>query len=107
MSHAAAAINRRFRGDRAYTVRMLLKTVAVELGEIYVPAKLRETLDSKRVQEFAQTILNSGPPPAPIQLRRDEDRKRYVLVTGLHRLEAMRAVGETTIHAILVQARKH
>ena len=85
---------------------MLLKTVAVELGEIYVPAKLRETLDPNRVQEFAQTILTSGR-PAPIQLRRDEDRKRYVLVTGLHRLEAMRALGETTVEAILVQARKH
>ena len=85
---------------------MLLKTIAVELGEIYVPAKLRGTLDQKKVEEFAHTILNSGP-PAPIQLRRDEGRKRYVLVTGLHRLEALRAVGETTIEAILVQARKH
>ena len=85
---------------------MLLKTVAVELGEIYVPAKLRGTLDPNKVEEFAHTILNSGPPP-PIQLRRDEDRKRYVLVAGLHRLEAMRAIGETTIEAILVQARKH
>jgi sulfiredoxin len=93
-------------GDRVYAPRMLLKTVAVELGEIYVPAKLRSTLDPKKVQEFADTILNSGL-PAPIQLRRDEDRKRYVLVTGLHRLEAMRAVGETMIQAVLVQARKH
>lgn len=106
MNRAAAAINRRFRGDKAYTVQMPLQTVAVELGEIYVPAKLRGTLDPKKVEEFAETILNRGP-PAPIQLRRDEDRKRYVLVTGLHRLEAMRAVGETTIGAILVQARKH
>ena len=85
---------------------MLLRPVAIDLGEIYVPAKLRETFDPKKVQQLAETILNGGPPP-PIQLRRDEERKRYVLVAGLHRLEAMRAVGETSIQALLVQARKH
>jgi hypothetical protein len=30
-----------------------------------------------------------------------------VLVSGLHRLEACRALGETTVLANIVQARKH
>ena len=44
----------------------------------------------------------------PILVRRDDTRKdgtRYVLVEGLHRLEACKALGDTTIKALLVQAR--
>jgi hypothetical protein len=32
-------------------------------------------------------------------------RNRYVLVTGVHRLEAMRALRETVIEALIVRAR--
>jgi sulfiredoxin len=35
------------------------------------------------------------------------DKARYVLVSGLHRLEACKALGETTVKANLVQAAKH
>jgi hypothetical protein len=35
------------------------------------------------------------------------DGKRYVLIEGLHRLEAMKWLGETTIESYLVQARRH
>ena len=41
----------------------------------------------------------------PIHVRRDG--ARYVLVEGLHRLEAMRALGEETIEALVVGARQH
>ncbi|WP_371823115.1 ParB N-terminal domain-containing protein [Microvirga sp. HBU67558] len=41
----------------------------------------------------------------PIPVR--PDGQRFVLVEGLHRLEACKALGETTIPAYLVQARKH
>jgi ParB-like chromosome segregation protein Spo0J len=41
----------------------------------------------------------------PILLRRDGDR--FVLVEGLHRLEACRTLGETAIYGYLVDARKH
>jgi ParB-like chromosome segregation protein Spo0J len=41
----------------------------------------------------------------PILVRADGDR--FVLVEGLHRLEACRALGEATIFGYLVQARKH
>jgi ParB-like chromosome segregation protein Spo0J len=42
---------------------------------------------------------------SPILVR--ADNSRYVLVEGLHRLEACRALGETTVAAYLVQARQH
>ena len=42
---------------------------------------------------------------APILVRRDGDR--FVLVHGLHRLEACKALGEETIYGYLVQAQKH
>ena len=35
------------------------------------------------------------------------DGKRFVLVERLHRLEACKALGETTVSAYLVQARQH
>jgi ParB-like chromosome segregation protein Spo0J len=41
----------------------------------------------------------------PILVRRDGDR--LVLVHGLHRLEACKALGEETIIGYLVQAQKH
>jgi ParB-like chromosome segregation protein Spo0J len=41
----------------------------------------------------------------PIQVRRDGDR--FVLVEGLHRLEACKALGEETIYGYLTQAHKH
>ncbi len=41
----------------------------------------------------------------PILVR--PDGKRFVLVEGLHRLEACKELGETTIRGYLVQARRH
>jgi sulfiredoxin len=42
---------------------------------------------------------------SPILLRQDGDR--FVLVEGLHRLEACKQLGEQTIFGYLVQARRH
>jgi sulfiredoxin len=42
---------------------------------------------------------------APILAR--PDGNRFVLVEGLHRLEACKALGEATVPDYLVQARKH
>lgn len=36
-----------------------------------------------------------------------EDGRRFVLVEGLHRLEACQALGELTVSTYLVQARQH
>lgn len=81
----------------------MLETQVVKLDEIYVPVKLKKTLDGAKVDTLAQSILEKGQ-EVPIQIRRDKDR--FVLVAGLHRLEAVRALGEATIDAIVVTARK-
>ena len=82
---------------------MLMKSVAVRIDRIYVPRALQTTLDPEKVRRLAEQILENGQ-QTPIQVRPDKDR--YVLVTGLHRLEAIRALGEETIDALIVQARK-
>jgi uncharacterized ParB-like nuclease family protein len=43
----------------------------------------------------------------PISVRADtkDGAERYVMVEGLHRLEALKALGETTVTGFLVQAR--
>ena len=76
----------------------------VFIADIYVPSKRRGTLEQKRVDEIAASILDKGL-QAPILVRADS--ARFVLVEGLHRLEAAKALGEQTIVAFLVDARKH
>ena len=73
-------------------------------ADIYVPVKRRATLDPKTVEEIAESILEEGQ-RTPIMVR--EDGKRYVLIEGLHRLEACKLLGEETIKGLLVQARRH
>ena len=82
----------------------MMKREKFAIAEIYVPVKRRATLKSTAVQEIAQSIMESGQ-QTPILIRRDGDR--YVLVEGLHRLEACKALGEATIIGYLVQAAKH
>lgn len=84
----------------------LMRTITIPLGEIYVPAKLASTLDAAKVETRAEEILENGL-SAPVQVRRDDERNRYVLVSGVHRLEAVRALGEEGIATLIVQARKH
>lgn len=80
-----------------------MRDLSLAIDDIYVPVKRRQTLDDARVQALAESILENGQ-QTPIWVRRDEGR--YVLVEGLHRLEACRTLGEKTITAVLVQARR-
>jgi len=82
----------------------MMKREKFVITDIYVPVKRRATLKPAIVQEIAQSIMESGQ-QTPILVRRDGDR--YVLVEGLHRLEACKALGEETIIGYLVQAAKH
>jgi sulfiredoxin len=82
----------------------MLKRETITIADIYVPVKRRATLDQKRVDEIATSMLDKGQ-QAPIQVR--ADGARFVLVEGLHRLEAAKALGEKTIFCFLVEARKH
>ena len=79
----------------------MLEAVVLKLDEIYVPVKHRRTLDEAKVEAIAESIIESGQ-QTPIQVRRGKDR--YVLVTGLHRYEALKALGEETIKALIVSA---
>ena len=81
---------------------MRRETFAV--ADIYVPIKRRATLEQKRVGEIAASMLDSGQ-QTPILVR--PDGARFVLVEGLHRLEAAKALGEKTIVGFRVDARKH
>jgi hypothetical protein len=77
------------------------KPESFPIDKIYVPVKRRKTLRPEVVQEIAESILEIGQ-QAPILVRPDEDR--LVLVEGLHRLEACKALGERAIMALLVSA---
>jgi hypothetical protein len=82
-------------------VDSVLKRETFRIAQIYVPVKRRGTVSADLVGEIAESILEIGQ-QTPILVRPDGDR--YVLVEGLHRLEACKALGEETIVGFLVQA---
>jgi sulfiredoxin len=81
-----------------------MKPVSIKIEEIYVPQALRKPVDAAKVAALAESIAEKGL-ETPILVRRDKDR--FVLQSGLHRVEACKALGETTIMAEIVQARKY
>jgi len=83
---------------------MVLKKQILAIQDVYVPVKRRQTLDPQKVETLAESMMEKGQ-ETPILVR--PDGQRFVLVEGLHRLEACKALGETTVQAYLVQARRH
>lgn len=77
------------------------KPESLPIDKIYVPVKRRKDIKPDVVQEIAESMLDIGQ-QAPIVVRPDEDR--FILVEGLHRLEACRALGEPTILGLVVSA---
>jgi ParB-like chromosome segregation protein Spo0J len=82
----------------------MLKKHVFPIATIYVPSRRAKTLDAEKVGLIAKSILAEGQ-NNPILVREDGDR--FVLIEGLHRLEALKALGEDTVDAYIVQARKH
>ncbi len=82
----------------------MMKRESFPVANIYVPLERRKTLDQKRVDALATDMLANGQ-QTPILVR--PDGARFVLVEGLHRLEAAKALGEQTIVGFRVDARKH
>lgn len=78
--------------------------ITVKIDEIYVPAKRRNDVKPEVVERLAENILENGL-QVPISVRRDGER--FVLVSGLQRLEACKALGEETITAIVVGPPRH
>ncbi len=81
-----------------------MKREIFAVADVYVPVKRRATLEQKRVDEIASSMLENGQ-QTPILVR--PDGARFVLIEGLHRLEAAKALGEKTIVGFRVDARKH
>ena len=76
----------------------------LKIEDIYVPVKRRASMNQQTVEALATAILEEGQ-KVPIQVR--HDGKRFILIEGLHRLEACRALGEDTVLGVLVRARLH
>lgn len=77
------------------------KPESFPIEKIFVPTKQKKAIKPESVAEIAESILDIGQ-QEPISVRLDGDR--LVLVEGLHRLEACKALGETTIIGVLVPA---
>ena len=81
-----------------------MENTIFKIDEIYVPVKRRKTLNMETVTEIAESMLEKRQ-LTPILVRRD--RGKLILVEGLHRLEACKALGEETVVGLLVQSRMH
>ncbi|MEL6101638.1 MAG: ParB N-terminal domain-containing protein [Pseudomonadota bacterium] len=82
----------------------MLEKRTFPIEKVYVPSKRAKTLDPDKVLALANDILENGQ-KTPIHLRADGER--FVLIEGLHRLEALRALGEDLVEGYLVRARLH
>lgn len=82
----------------------MLDKHVLPIDRVRVPVKRVRTLDETRVRALAEDILENGQ-KVPIRVRADGEN--YVLIEGLHRLEALRALGEETVTAFLADARLH
>jgi ParB-like chromosome segregation protein Spo0J len=77
----------------------LLKPIYVKIEEIYVPADRRKEIDLQKIEQVAEEIM-AETEHQPIQVRKGKDR--YVLVTGVNRFEAQKALGEKKISVLVV-----
>lgn len=82
----------------------MLEKIAFPIERIRVPVKRAKTLDVDKVAALAESILEHGQ-QTPIRVRADGEN--FVLVEGLHRLEALKALGELTVDGYLTRARLH
>ena len=82
----------------------MLQKQTFNITDIYVPVKRIKLLEESKVTELAEGILN-GEDIVPIRVR--ADGKRFVLIKGMHTLEALKALGEEQIEGYLVRAQLH
>ena len=81
----------------------MLKIVAVKIDDIYIPTARRNEVEQTKVDETVEKKLNEED-LKPIKVRRGKGR--FVLIEGVHRVEAGKALGDTEIGAYIVQAPK-
>ncbi len=80
----------------------MLERQSFPIDQIYLPTDKRKGLDAGRVEALAEAIMEEGQ-KTPIRVRQGKDR--FVLIEGAHRLEALKALGETEITGFLVKGR--
>lgn len=80
----------------------MLETLELPIDRVRVPVKRRKTLEPDKAEALAEDMLENGQ-STPIQVR--VDGEDWILVEGLHRLEALRSLGEETVAARVVRAR--
>ena len=76
----------------------MMKRETITIADVYVPVKRRATLEQKRVDEIAASMLDKGQ-QTPILVR--ADGARFVLVEGLHRLKPPRRSAKKLLSASL------
>jgi len=81
----------------------MMRVVMIPVDQIYVPSSQKKDYDEEKVMPMAEDILDHDD-MKPIYVR--EGKGRYVLQSGIHRLEAVKLLGEEKIKAYIVQARK-
>ena len=75
------------------------------IADVRIPVKRKKTLQPKKVEAIAEDILENGQ-TTPIQVREGKTGG-WVLIEGYHRLEALRALGESSVEGYEVRARLH
>lgn len=80
----------------------MLERQTFPIDQIYLPTDKRKGLDDAKVQALAEAIMEEGQ-KTPIRVRQGKDR--YVLIEGAHRVEALKALGETQVTGFLVKGR--
>jgi len=81
----------------------LLKVHILKIEDIYVPTDRKKELEPEKVDFAAEEIMTEAE-EKPISVRKGKDR--YVLLKGVHRLEAHKALGETTIKGYIMNAKQ-
>ncbi|MET0674537.1 MAG: ParB N-terminal domain-containing protein [Bradyrhizobium sp.] len=74
---------------------------SIPIDKIHIPEKKRKALKPEVVHDLAESILDVGQQDA-ILVRREKEH--FVLVDGLHRLEACKSLGEPAILGLLISA---
>lgn len=80
-----------------------MKAEIIKIEEIYVPTSHRKNIDPEKIEERAETMMDDDG-NKPIRVR--PGKGRYVLVEGVNRLEAAKALGEKNIMAYIVNAKR-
>ncbi len=81
----------------------MLKAQTLNMDDIYVPTGRRKELDPEKLETTANKIMEETE-QNPISVRKGKGR--YVLLRGIHRLEARKALGETTIKCHILHAKQ-